>query len=64
MLTVPTPMDHIYVHAILDTLEMDKLAQVILIGFLQSRLFEAESNLKRPFNLNYGTRSSITFILK
>ena len=64
MLTVPTPLDHMYVHATLDTLEMDKLAQVILIGFLQSQLFEAESNLERPFNSNYGARSSITFILK
>ena len=26
MLTVPTPLDHMYVHATLDTLEMDKLA--------------------------------------
>ena len=50
MLTVPTPWDHIYVHATLDTLEMDKLAHVILIGFLKSQLFEAESNLKRPLN--------------
>ena len=48
MLTVPTPLDHIYVHARLVTLEMDKLAQMILIGFLKSQLFEAESNLKRP----------------
>ena len=50
MLSVPTPLDHIYVHATLDTLEMDKLAQVILIGFLKSQLLEAESNLKRPLN--------------
>ena len=35
MLTVPTPLDHMYVHATLDTLEMDKLASVILINFLQ-----------------------------
>ena len=35
MLTVPTPLDHMYVHATLDTLEMDKLASVILISFLQ-----------------------------
>ena len=35
MPTVPTPLDHMYVHATLDTLEMDKLAQVILISFLQ-----------------------------
>ena len=38
MLTVPTPLDHIYVHATLDTLETDKLAFfffVILITFLQ-----------------------------
>ena len=35
MLTVPTPLDHIYVHATLDTLETDNLAQVILITFLQ-----------------------------
>ena len=35
MLTVPTQLDHMYVHATLDTLEMDKLAQVILITFLQ-----------------------------
>ena len=70
MLTVPTPLDHMYVHATLDTLEMDKLALVILINFLQcpeksfmtgeeqfslllflyiqSQLFEAGSNLKRP----------------
>ena len=61
MLTVPTPLDHMYVHATLDTLEMDKLASVILISFLQcpekslllflyiqSQLFEAGSNLKRP----------------
>ena len=48
MLTVPTPLDHIYVHARLVTLEMDKLAQMILIGFIKSQLFEAESNLKRP----------------
>ena len=34
MLTVPTQLDHMYVHATLDTLEMDKLAQVILITFL------------------------------
>ena len=34
MLTVPTQLDHMYVHARLDTLEMDKLAQVILITFL------------------------------
>ena len=64
MLTVPTPLDHIYVHATLNTLEMDKLAQVILIGFLQSQVFEAERNLERPFNSNYGAKSSITFILK
>ena len=70
MLTVPTPLDHMYVHAPLDTLEMDKLASVILISFLQcpeksfrtgeeqfslllflyiqSQLFEAGNNLKRP----------------
>ena len=70
MLTVPTPLDHMYVNATLDTLEMDKLASVILISFLQcpeksfmtgeeqfllllflyiqSQLFEAGSNLKRP----------------
>ena len=61
MLTVPTTLDHMYVHATLDTLEMDKLASVILISFLQcpekslllflyiqSQLFEAGSNLKRP----------------
>ena len=35
MLTVPTQLDHMYVHATLDTLEMDKLAQVILITSLQ-----------------------------
>ena len=35
MLTLPTPLDHMYVHATLDTLEMDKLASVILISFLQ-----------------------------
>ena len=35
MLTVPTQLDHMYVNATLDTLEMDKLAQVILITFLQ-----------------------------
>ena len=35
ILTVPTPLDHMYVHATLDTLEMDKIAQVILISFLQ-----------------------------
>ena len=35
MLTVPTQLDHMYVHATLDTLETDKLAQVILITFLQ-----------------------------
>ena len=35
MLTVPTPLDPIYVHATLDTLDMDKLAYVILISFLQ-----------------------------
>ena len=45
MLTVPTPLDHMYVHASLDTLETDKLAQVILISFLQSQLFKAEGNL-------------------
>ena len=64
MLTVPTPLDHMYVHATLDTLEMDKLAQVILISFLQSQLFKAERNLKRPLNSNYGGRRSQTFILK
>ena len=41
-----------------------KLAQVILISFLQSQLFKAESNLKRPFNSNRGGRRSQTFILK
>ena len=38
MLTVPTQLDHMYVHATLDTLETDKLAFfffVILITFLQ-----------------------------
>ena len=35
MPTVPTQLDHMYVHATLDTLETDKLAQVILITFLQ-----------------------------
>ena len=35
MLTVPTQLDHMYVHATLDTLETDILAQVILITFLQ-----------------------------
>ena len=35
MLTVPTQLDHKYIYATLDTLEMDKLAQVILITFLQ-----------------------------
>ena len=64
MLTVPTPLDHMYVHVTLDTLEMDKLAQVIFISFLQSQLFKAEGNLKRPFNSNCGGRSSQTFILK
>ena len=63
MLTVPTPLDHMYVHATLDTLEMDKLAQVIL-SFLQSQLFKAGSTLKRPLNSNYGAGSSETFILK
>ena len=64
MLTVPTPLDHIYVHATLDTPEMDRLAQVILMSFLQSQPFKAESSLKRPFNSNYDARSSQTFILK
>ena len=77
MLTVPTPLDHMYVHATLDTLEMDKLASVILISFLQcpekslllflyiqSQLFEAGSNLKRSFNSNYGAGSNQIFILK
>ena len=58
MLTVPTPLDHMYVHATLDTLEMDKIAQVILISFLKSQLFKAESNLKRPFNSNYVEKKS------
>ena len=53
-----------YVHATLDTLEMDRLAQVILISFLQSQPFKAESNLKCPFNSNYDAGSSQTFILK
>ena len=53
-----------YVHATLNTPEMDKLAQVILKSFLQYQLFKVESNLKRPFNSNYGARSSQTFILK
>ena len=35
MLHVPTPLDHIYVHATLGTLEMGRIAQVILISFLQ-----------------------------
>ena len=35
MLTVPTQLDYMYVHDTLDTLEMDKLAQVILITSLQ-----------------------------
>ena len=38
MLTVPTQLDHMYVHATLDTLETDKLTFfffVILITFLQ-----------------------------
>ena len=64
MLTVPTPLDHMYVHASLDTLETDKLAQVILISFLQSQLFKAEGNLKPPFKSNCGGRSNETFILK
>ena len=64
MLTVPTPLDHMYVHAALDTREMENLAGVILKIFLQSQLFKAESNLKRLFNSNYGVRSSQTFILK
>ena len=46
MLTVPTPLDHMYVHATLDTREMENLAGVILKVFLQSQLFKAESNLK------------------
>ena len=53
MLTVPTSLDHMYVHATLDTLEMDRLAQVILTSFFQYRVFKAGSNLKRPFNSNY-----------
>ena len=67
ILNVPTPLNHIYVYASLDTLEMDKLAQVILsfkISFLQSQLFKEKSNLKRPFNSNYGARNNETFILK
>ena len=67
ILNVPTPLNHIYVHASLDTLEMDKLAQVILsfkISFLQSQLFKEKSNLKRPFNSNYGAGNNETFILK
>ena len=78
MLTVPTQLDHMYVHATLDTLEMDKLAQVILITFLQcpeksfmteerqpqSQLLKAGGNLKRLFSLNYKTGSSQSFILK
>ena len=35
-----------------------------LISFLQSQLFKAEGNLRRPFNSNNGARSSQTFILK
>ena len=49
MLTLPTPFDHMYVHATLDTREMENLAGVILKIFLQSQLFKAESNLKRLF---------------
>ena len=65
MLTVPTPLDHMYVHATLDTREMENLAGVIVKSFFQSQLFSAESNLKRFFfNSNYGTRSSETFIVK
>ena len=52
MLTVPTPLDHMYVHATLDTREMENLAGVILNFFLQSQLFKAESNLKLLFNSN------------
>ena len=51
MLTVPTPLDHIYEHATLDTQEMNRLAQVILMSFLQSQPFKAEKNLKRPFKI-------------
>ena len=47
MLTVPTPLDHMYVHATLDTREMENLARVIVKIFFQSQLFKAESNLKR-----------------
>ena len=49
MLTVPTPLDHMYVHATLDTREMENLAGVIVKSFFQSQLFSAESNLKRFF---------------
>ena len=64
MLTVPTPLDHMYVHATLDTREMENLAGVIVKSFFQFQLFKAESNLKRIFNSNYGTRSIETFIAK
>ena len=35
-----------------------------LTSFLQSQIFKAEGNLRRPFNSNNGARSSQTFILK
>ena len=41
MLTVPTPLDHMYVHATLDTREMENLAGVIL------KIFFNPSYLKR-----------------
>ena len=51
MLTVPTQLDHIYVHATLDTLETDKLAFfffVILITFLQCPEKSFSSEERQP----------------
>ena len=56
MLTVPTPLDHIYVHATLGTLEMDRLAQVILISFLQCP--------ERSFMTNERQSSSLVFLFR
>ena len=37
---------------------------LLLFLYIQSQLFEAGSNLKRPFNSNYGAGSNQIFILK
>ena len=61
MLTVPTQLDHMYVHATLDTLETDKLAQVITALSIQNPSYSKReviwnvflAQIKRPEVVNH-----------